>query len=177
MDVFEVPRAGRSVAEDPALSRTSPAQNLHEPIPEDRQHGGIYSLSPGAESKSRLISKGALYGRRESDLTHHPCSDVVQTARAQQGPPTRSIARSTTPQMCDDCRATSAFHAWHDLDLTPSFNSFAWTYTKGPRQPDHQRSRATQNTRSKVLRTGRFRFRWKAASCSRSAAACSLIRP
>ena len=24
--------------------------------------------------------------------------------------------------MCDDCRATTAFQAWHSVDLTPSFN-------------------------------------------------------
>jgi len=23
---------------------------------------------------------------------------------------------------CDDCRATTAFQAWHSVDLTPSFN-------------------------------------------------------
>jgi hypothetical protein len=24
--------------------------------------------------------------------------------------------------MCEDCRANTAFHAWHSVDLTPSFN-------------------------------------------------------
>ena len=45
-----------------------------------------------------------------------------------------------------------------------------WTYTNGLRQPEHHWRSAIQNIRSKAVRTGRFRFRWKAASWRRSAA-------
>ena len=33
-----------------------------------------------------------------------------------------SMVRMTAAQTCDDCRAMTAFQAWHDLNLTPSFN-------------------------------------------------------
>jgi hypothetical protein len=33
-----------------------------------------------------------------------------------------STVRTTATSVCDDCRATAAFQAWHSLDMTPSFN-------------------------------------------------------
>ena len=45
-----------------------------------------------------------------------------------------------------------------------------FTYSSGPRQPRQTRDKPTQQSRSKVVRTGRLRFRWNAASCSRRAA-------
>jgi hypothetical protein len=47
--------------------------------------------------------------------------ESVSTPRPQVSPPSASIVRATTSQ-CDDCRANAAFHAWHSLELTPSFN-------------------------------------------------------
>lgn len=41
---------------------------------------------------------------------------------AEQGMLARSIVRTRVHQPCEDCRATSAFQAWHSQDLTPSFN-------------------------------------------------------
>jgi hypothetical protein len=41
---------------------------------------------------------------------------------ASEGRIQRSAVRATTVGVCDDCRATTAFHAWHSVDLTPSFN-------------------------------------------------------
>ena len=41
---------------------------------------------------------------------------------APQGVVPGSMVRMTAAQICDDCRAMTAFQAWHDLDLTPSFN-------------------------------------------------------
>jgi hypothetical protein len=43
-------------------------------------------------------------------------ADVTQEA-AQ-----RSTVRTTATGDCDDCRATTAFQAWHSVDLQPSFN-------------------------------------------------------
>jgi hypothetical protein len=34
----------------------------------------------------------------------------------------RSLVRTTVHQKCEDCRAITAYHAWHALELTPSFN-------------------------------------------------------
>ena len=33
-----------------------------------------------------------------------------------------SNLRTETKGACDDCRATSAFQAWHSLEMTPSYN-------------------------------------------------------
>jgi hypothetical protein len=48
--------------------------------------------------------------------------DSVSAPRSQVSPPSASIIRATTTSQCDDCRANAAFHAWHSLELTPSFN-------------------------------------------------------
>jgi hypothetical protein len=50
-----------------------------------------------------------------------PVRDSVQSAAAQ-GAPTHSVVRATTMGTCDDCRATTAFQAWHSVALPPSFN-------------------------------------------------------
>jgi len=34
----------------------------------------------------------------------------------------RSTLRTTAKSDCEDCRATTAFQAWHSVDLTPSLN-------------------------------------------------------
>jgi hypothetical protein len=47
--------------------------------------------------------------------------DAVPSPRAEAVHP-RSAVRTTAAGTCDDCRATTAFQAWHSLDLTPSFN-------------------------------------------------------
>jgi hypothetical protein len=41
------------------------------------------------------------------------------TATTQRGSAVRTLAMGT----CEDCRATTAFQAWHSIDLTPSFNT------------------------------------------------------
>jgi hypothetical protein len=56
--------------------------------------------------------------------TRAPVRDVVHTPRAQPGPLSRSVARAAVSPRCEDCRATTAFHAWHDVELPPSFNMF-----------------------------------------------------
>jgi hypothetical protein len=48
--------------------------------------------------------------------------DAVSTPRSQVSPPSASIVRATATSQCDDCRANAAFHAWHSLEMTPSFN-------------------------------------------------------
>jgi hypothetical protein len=58
----------------------------------------------------------------ESDPLKTTVRNTVRTARAQPRPVTRSAVRTTAPGACDDCRAVSAFQAWHDLELTPSSN-------------------------------------------------------
>jgi hypothetical protein len=40
----------------------------------------------------------------------------------QQSTLPQSVVRTTTAGTCDDCHATTAFQAWHSIDLTPSFN-------------------------------------------------------
>jgi hypothetical protein len=34
----------------------------------------------------------------------------------------RPLIKTQTAAFCDDCRSQSAFHAFHDTDLPPSFN-------------------------------------------------------
>ena len=50
-----------------------------------------------------------------------PVRDAVQSP-ASRGTHPRSAVRATTVGACDDCRAMTAFQAWHSVDLTPSFN-------------------------------------------------------
>ena len=49
--------------------------------------------------------------------------DAVQSQVAQSAHP-RSAVRATAAGTCDDCRANTAFQAWHSIDMTPSFNWF-----------------------------------------------------
>src|SRR5262245_1955087 len=50
-----------------------------------------------------------------------PLRSAVQASVAQEPIP-RSIVRTTAQGRCEDCRATTAFQAWHSVDLPPSFN-------------------------------------------------------
>jgi len=60
---------------------------------------------------------------RQGDATRTAVRDTVRAARAPMGPISRSVVRTATSTGgCDDCRAVNAFQAWHDQDLTPSFN-------------------------------------------------------
>ena len=45
-------------------------------------------------------------------------------SRAPESAHPRSAVRATAAGVCDDCRATTAFQAWHSVELTPSFNVF-----------------------------------------------------
>jgi roadblock/LC7 domain-containing protein len=47
--------------------------------------------------------------------------ESVQTA-ASQAVQVRSALRTSVAGMCEDCRAVTAFQAWHSVDMTPSFN-------------------------------------------------------
>ena len=47
--------------------------------------------------------------------------EAVQAA-SSRGKLPRSAVRTKVTGACDDCRATTAFQAWHSVDLTPSFN-------------------------------------------------------
>src|SRR5215470_11151580 len=44
------------------------------------------------------------------------------SSRVPKGAPPRSAVRATVVGTCEDCRATTAFQAWHSVDLIPSFN-------------------------------------------------------
>jgi hypothetical protein len=46
----------------------------------------------------------------------------VEHVSAAQKTGKGSAAKTKTSKPCEDCRATTAFHAWHSVDLTPSFN-------------------------------------------------------
>jgi hypothetical protein len=50
-----------------------------------------------------------------------PTRSTVQASVAKEAA-SRSPLRTTAKGGCDDCRATTAFQAWHSVDLTPSFN-------------------------------------------------------
>src|SRR5580704_10088297 len=47
--------------------------------------------------------------------------DAVQSPPSQGTHP-QSAVRATAVGVCEDCRAATAFHAWHSVNLTPSFN-------------------------------------------------------
>jgi hypothetical protein len=54
-------------------------------------------------------------------------SGVIPVRNATRSPASRatlpgSAVRATTAGTCDDYRATTAFQAWHSIDMTPSFN-------------------------------------------------------
>jgi hypothetical protein len=53
-----------------------------------------------------------------------PATPVREAAKSavSQGTLPRSAVRATVTGTCDDCRAATAFQAWHSVDLTPSFN-------------------------------------------------------
>jgi len=50
-----------------------------------------------------------------------PVRDAVKSGAPQSKLP-QSAIRTTARGACEDCRATTAFQAWHSLDLTPSYN-------------------------------------------------------
>jgi hypothetical protein len=60
--------------------------------------------------------------RRSDEARATVRNTVSRAGRVQSGPISRSPIRTTAPAACDDCRAVTAFQAWHDLELTPSFN-------------------------------------------------------
>jgi hypothetical protein len=49
--------------------------------------------------------------------------DAVKSPSAQGTLP-GSAMRASTVGACEDCRAATAFQAWNNIDLTPSFNYF-----------------------------------------------------
>ena len=50
-----------------------------------------------------------------------PVRRTEQVSSAKKSPK-GSAARAKASKTCEDCRATTAFQAWHSADLTPSFN-------------------------------------------------------
>jgi hypothetical protein len=58
----------------------------------------------------------------ESESSRAAVRNAVRAGRLQPGTVPRSTVRTTARGACDDCRAANAFHAWHDLEMTPSFN-------------------------------------------------------
>ena len=50
-----------------------------------------------------------------------PVREAVRSRAAPSAVP-RSAIRTTAAGTCDDCRAMTAFQAWHSVNLTPSFN-------------------------------------------------------
>jgi len=51
----------------------------------------------------------------------HPVRDTVPSPLPQPTPP-QSPVKVSVAGACDDCRATTAFQAWHSVEMTPSFN-------------------------------------------------------
>src|SRR6516225_11736810 len=51
-----------------------------------------------------------------------PVRKEVQLRSAQSVAIPTPPVRVTPTSTCEDCRAYAAFQAWHDLQLTPSFN-------------------------------------------------------
>jgi hypothetical protein len=51
-----------------------------------------------------------------------PVRDTTQES-ASRGTLPRTAVRTATAGECEDCRATTAFQAWHDVELAPSFNT------------------------------------------------------
>ena len=70
----------------------------------------------------------------KTGLERAPVRDSIQTPRAQAGPLPQSVVRTTALHRCEDCRATTAFHAWNTVELAPSFNTFVASRIMGFRQ-------------------------------------------
>jgi hypothetical protein len=51
-----------------------------------------------------------------------PIREAARPISAAPGAQRGSVVRATVPQTCDDCRAATAFQAWHSFDMTPAFN-------------------------------------------------------
>src|SRR5262245_1982353 len=50
-------------------------------------------------------------------------SSLRETAGSgSRAPMAASAVRAAAPQACDDCRAETAFQAWHSFDLPAAFN-------------------------------------------------------
>jgi hypothetical protein len=50
--------------------------------------------------------------------------DAIQTTKRRDGRSSRAIRhKAPAAEGCDDCRARTAFHAWRDANLSPSFNT------------------------------------------------------
>src|SRR4051812_7169195 len=48
--------------------------------------------------------------------------DAVQSHPSRGELPGSTVRTTVVDGACDDCRATTAFQAWHSVDLPPSFN-------------------------------------------------------
>ncbi len=51
-----------------------------------------------------------------------PVRDATKESAMRDTLP-RTAVRTLTERECEDCRATTAFQAWHDHELSPSFNA------------------------------------------------------
>jgi hypothetical protein len=54
------------------------------------------------------------------DAVKAPAKGIARSAKEIARP--GSALRSTAKGRCDDCRAETAFQAWHSIDMTPSYN-------------------------------------------------------
>jgi hypothetical protein len=71
---------------------------------------------------SLVSRKGCLMAKQESEKSRVvPVRNAVRLAASPSTVP-GSALRATTAGACEDCRATTAFQAWHSVDMTPSFN-------------------------------------------------------
>jgi hypothetical protein len=71
---------------------------------------------------------------QKTDLERTPVRVSIQTPRAQAGPLPQSVVRTTALHRCEDCRATTAIHAWNTVELAPSFDAFVSFANYGFRQ-------------------------------------------
>ena len=63
----------------------------------------------------------AKQGRQKVESNAVPVRNALRASVAAEAGQ-RSTVRTTAKGSCDDCRAATAFQAWHSVDLQPSFN-------------------------------------------------------
>jgi hypothetical protein len=59
--------------------------------------------------------------KQQDNASTVPIRSSVQPP-VKRGAPAPAKSRGKAKPTCDDCRATTAFHAWHNVDLQPAFN-------------------------------------------------------
>src|SRR3954454_22357638 len=105
-------------------------QGLGPALPCRSQRADYDPTAPGIRRMSvKCVLKPSDIGRQHAfctDVGRDPMAsqvrDAVQSHPSRGELPGSTVRTTAVDGACDDCRATTAFQAWHSVDLPPSFN-------------------------------------------------------